>query len=160
MSEIIFKTINNKFFVEIDSKLINDIKIECIKAKNNETGGILIGYYSEDQNVAIISRVTGPPKDSKHGKFFFRRGINGLMSIINKEWSLGQYYLGEWHFHPNSSSTPSIVDNIQMKKFLINKSLKCPEPILLIVGGNQHNGWELSVHVYTKNCRLTLLKES
>ena len=46
-----------------------------------------------------------------------------------------------------------------MKKNSIDELLKCPEPILLIIGGDQENGWELSLHVYTKDDKVTLIKE-
>lgn len=160
MSEIIFKSANNHYFVEISIKSLNKIKEECIKAKEKETGGILIGNYSEDKNIAIIKSITGPPKDSKNSKNSFIRGVDELMDLLDSKWNLNEYYIGEWHFHPNSSSKPSFIDNIQMKKLSIDKHLKCPVPILLIMGGNQFKGWKLSVNVYKKNHRLGLIKIS
>lgn len=160
MNKTIFKSADNRFSVEINDRILNSIKSECIKVNNKETGGILIGKYSEDNSNAIISSVTGPPKDSKQKKCAFERGVIGLNSIIDYNWDLGYYYLGEWHFHPNTSSQPSTIDNKQMKKFAMNKSLKCPEPILLVIGGNQDKCWELSVHVYTKDSKISLIEQS
>ncbi|AXV36812.1 MAG: hypothetical protein CIT01_00660 [Methanobacterium sp. BRmetb2] len=157
MSKITFKSVDDKFLVEINNKILNRIKNECINARTKETGGILIGNYSENQSIANIRSITGPPKDSKQDRHTFRRGINGLMKLLDNKWNLGQYYLGEWHFHPNSSSQPSQVDDNQMKNFAKDGLLQCPEPILLIIGGNQ-NKWDLSVHVYTKTNRTTLTK--
>lgn len=47
-------------------------------------------------------------------------------------------------------------DDIQMKRNIIDNLLKCSVPILLIIGGSQDNGWKLSVHVYTKSCKIDL----
>lgn len=154
-----FKSVDKKFSVEINDILLNIIKRECVKAGNSETGGILIGGYSENNNNAIISSVTGPPKDSKKSKYGFERGIIGLCKIIDTNWNLGYYYLGEWHFHPNSSPQPSIIDDVQMQKFAKNDLLKCPEPVLLIMGGNLNIGWKMSAHVYTKEEKITLIKQ-
>lgn len=157
MREIKFKSTDGNFSVEIDDSTLDFIKHEYIKTKS-ETGGILIGNYSADRYNAIIKSVTGPPKDSKQSKYSFERGINGLIKILDDNWNSGNYYLGEWHYHPNSSSKPSIVDDIQMIKFANDKKLKCPEPILLVLGGNQYNGWELSLYVYTKDGQVSLVK--
>lgn len=159
MNPIKFKSVNNEFCVEINDSILNSIKNECIMAINNETGGILIGKYL-DRNNAMIIEITGPPKDSNRTMSTFKSGINGLIKLLDYRWNLGQYYIGEWHSHPNSSPRPSKTDDTQMKKLAMDKSLKCPEPILLIMGGNQDKGWKLSIHVYKKDSKVTLAKES
>jgi proteasome lid subunit RPN8/RPN11 len=156
MTKIRFKSIDNKFFVEFTDLILNDIHLECIKSENKETGGILIGKYSEDRSNAIISNITGPPNDSKQGKNNFEIGVMGLNKILDDNWDLGYRCIGDWHFHPNFSPRPSRVDDIQMKKFANDKLLNCPEPILLIIGGNQDSGWDLSVHVYTKDSKISM----
>ena len=40
-------------------------------------------------------------------------------------WNQGRYYLGEWHYHPNTSSLPSGIDNNQMIKLSRDKKLIC-----------------------------------
>lgn len=157
MSIITFKSFDNKFFVEFNDIILKDIQNKCIKANSNETGGILIGNYSDNSSRAIINCITGPPKDSKQEKFRFKRGIVGLVDLLDNKWNLGDYYIGEWHFHPNSSSQPSMVDNEQMNKLSLDKSLNCPEPILLVIGGNRDYGWRISLNVYQNGNRITLL---
>lgn len=158
MSVIIFKSDDNIFSVEFTHKILNNIHQECIKSKNEETGGILIGKYSVDRNNAIINNITGPPKGSKQSRYAFVRGAVDLEKIIDKKKDFYSRYIGDWHFHPNSSPEPSIVDDIQMKKFANDYKLNCHEPILLIIGGNQNKGWNISVHVYTKDLKITLIK--
>jgi len=159
MSKILFSSDDNKFFVEINQLILENIKIECVKTGNKETGGILIGYYSELNTKATISMITGPPNDSIHSESTFERGINGLNNIIDNQWNSNRYYLGEWHFHPNSSSKPSYTDDLQMKKFANDDLLQCPEPILLIIGGVPDLEWEVSVYVYTRDRKITLLSK-
>lgn len=157
MNVITFKSADDKFSVEITDIILSNIHQECKKAENKETGGILIGKYSEDRNTAIISKITGPPTGSKQGRCTFKRAPANLNKILHDKWDLGYRYVGEWHFHPNSSPNPSLVDNIQMNKFANDKKLNCSEPILLVIGGNQEKGWELSVQVYTKDGKISLV---
>lgn len=157
MSSLRFKNFNNEFCVEIDDSILNDIKNECIKAGINETGGILIGKYF-NRNSATIIEITGPTDDSKQSKFELRSGTSGLIELLDNKWDLGQYYIGEWHSHPNSSPQPSEIDDTQMKQLSYDILLKCPEPILLIIGGNQYRGWDLSLNVYKEKNRITLYK--
>lgn len=160
MSKIRFKSFDDEFSVQMTDIILKDMYCECIKSKNNETGGILIGKYSEDRSIAFIIEITGPPKNSKQKKYTFERGVDGLNEILDNRWDLGYRYIGDWHFHPNSSPIPSMIDDMQMKKFANDKLLNCPEPILLIIGGNNSNGWEFSLHVYTKKRRVTLVNRS
>jgi hypothetical protein len=58
-----------------------------------------------------------------------------------------RFYLGEWHFHPFNDSTPSSTDIDQLKKFSETPSLRCPEPIMVIVGGDPNNKWTLRIYI-------------
>jgi len=158
MCKNVFKSSNDEFIVKIDNFIINNIEKKCSKAENNETGGILIGKYLDKHN-AVIIEVTGPTKDSKKSRYSFKSGVIGLIELLDRKWNLGQYYIGEWHSHPNSSPQPSLVDDKQMYELSIDEKLNCPEPILLIIGGNQYTGWKISVHVYTNNNKVHLVKQ-
>lgn len=133
--------------IEIHNSIIKNIQKECTKSKNYETGGILIGKYSSNGKIAIISDYIKAPKDSKREMYTFYRGILGLETVIDKFWRSKKYYLGEWHYHPNSSPEPSFIDIKQMKEISKNKDVHCPEPILLIIGGNNNMGWQYSINV-------------
>ena len=131
--------------------------LECETYRDFETGGILIGNYSKDGNVAYI-KDSYSPIDSKHRKSKFFRGAEGINKILDKKWKEGEYYLGEWHYHPNSSSRSSRLDDIQMINFSNNEKLHCPEPILLVIGGNSSK-WSLNAYVYKNNEKIILRKE-
>lgn len=70
----------------------------------------------------------------------------------------GLYYLGEWHYHPNTSAVPSSTDLKQMFILSKNNDLKCPEPILIIIGGNKSN-WQISASVFFNNSYVRLALE-
>jgi integrative and conjugative element protein (TIGR02256 family) len=109
---------------------------ECADAAENETGGILIGHYTDNHTMAVVTEVTRAPADSIRGPRWFDRGIAGLSQKLRSSWHrTGTFYLGEWHYHPGGSPTPSSLDSVQMQKISSSRAYSCPEPILLIVGG-------------------------
>lgn len=119
----------------------------------NETGGILLGRYL-DTTTATITHVVGPTSDSKSGRYWFVRGVQGLATLLSKAWKKDEYYLGEWHYHPNGTITPSSQDLTQMKKIAKSKEYKCPEPIMVIIAGN-YKSYNLGVFITDKKFEKT-----
>lgn len=60
-----------------------------------------------------------------------------MQGCLDELWrrSKRRYYLGEWHFHPGGAAEPGPTDTEQMAKIMQSASYKCPEPVLLLVGG-------------------------
>lgn len=115
------------------------LESECVKANSRETGGVLIGYYSEDRTTAVVTEATSPPKDSLQGHNWFQRGVAGLKTLLAHRWkntSRRTYYIGEWHFHPTVEVVPSNYDYKQMQDISNSTNYHCSEPIMLIVGEN------------------------
>jgi len=106
------------------------------QAEDEETGGILLGYYTRSHATARVMAVTGPPVDSKKGRSWFYRGMAGLRQLLEALWPQKVYYLGEWHLHPRALPTPSEDDKTEMFTISRTTSYQCPEPILLIIGGS------------------------
>ncbi len=153
----VFGSEDNNYKIIICASTYDKIISECEKYMSLETGGILIGNYSKDNIIAYI-KDSYSPNDSKHFKSRFFRGTAGINKILDKKWREGEYYLGEWHYHPNSSSDSSRIDDTQMITFSNNKKLNCPQPILLIIGGNLSN-WSLNAYIYKDNKKIILKKE-
>ena len=112
------------------------IRAECAKSINQETGGILIGYYSNNNQTAIVCEATPPPNDSQKGRNWFWRGVTGLRSLLLDRWNENRktYYIGEWHYHPAQVIEPSTTDLKQMIGISKSKRYYCSEPILIIIG--------------------------
>ncbi len=150
---MIFISDDRKFSVEITPTIFAQIKYYSNCANRKETGGILIGKYTDDLSRAIISLVSGPPSDSKSGRTWFIRGINGLRKLLDKCYkSAGSYYLGEWHFHPFASPSPSTQDIQQMLAIAKDRKYNCPEPIMIILGGDPNtNSATLYICVFQRS---------
>lgn len=138
--------------VSISRSALKVVLSECRKAGLHETGGVLWGMYDEAGVVARVTRVSGPPHDSESSFRTFKRGVAGLQKLVEAFWNADsrEYYLGEWHFHPFSSPDPSLADEAQMFSHAADKRLKCPEPVLVILGGNPTSEWTISVSVFTR----------
>lgn len=108
------------------------------KRSQRETGGILIGHYSEDLTSARIEAASDEPPNSRAGRTWFVRGQAGLAGILERAWREGRYYLGEWHSHPGASPAPSGPDLSAIAKMARHPTFMCHRPILVIIGGDFH----------------------
>ena len=124
-----------------------------------ETGGILIGSYSADGVVARVNEALGPPKDSRSTRTEFMRSPSGLKGILQRRWSSQQYYLGEWHFHPQGRGRPSPQDQRQLAEIGNDGAYACQKPILIVVGGCRTD-WRIGVWVLVHTELLRLRRVS
>jgi hypothetical protein len=90
----------------------------------------------------------------------FRRGTSGLQGLLNRFWRREhQYYLGEWHFHPDASPVPSRVDNRQLAEIARDLQYRCPEPVLLIIGRSPPTRWDAAAFVFLRGRGRVPLRE-
>lgn len=136
------KTEDGTFAVELQASVLSALDRYCRDAGSSETGGILVGRYSEDLSLAIIREATPPPADSRRGHAWFVRGAHGLREMLSKRWRARErtYYVGEWHFHPAPHVEPSSDDFEQMIEISRAREYECKEPLLLIFGARRCEG--------------------
>jgi proteasome lid subunit RPN8/RPN11 len=142
---------DGQFGISLETKQVQKIISYCLTALPNETGGILVGKYNYFLNTAEIEEIIKAPKDSGFGGTWFHRGVKGLKSQLQRFWKNNKYYLGEWHFHPLSSPLPSKTDIMQIKEIARDKRYNCPEPILLIIGGNPTDNCSVYATIFSVN---------
>lgn len=150
IKDVTFSCVSTEYTVSLSSSSLQQVIEECIKAGMNETGGILIGSYSEDGSTAFIVEATARPVDSIARRTTFQRGVKGLKSLLDSRWKAGKYYVGEWHFHPGGASEPSSDDFMSMKNISSNPNYQCPEPVMIILGGNPSGTYSLSANVFPR----------
>ena len=143
---------DGRFGLRVEGRHVESILEFCKNAGEKETGGVLIGFYTDDLKCAVVTQTIGPPKDSQSGGTWFYRGVEGLQRFINAIWRRKRhYYLGEWHYHPHAPANPSFVDIKQMKSIADTDSYLCPEPVLLIIGGDPTSRWHSRAFVFPKD---------
>jgi integrative and conjugative element protein (TIGR02256 family) len=152
-----FVTADRRLGVVLDEDVRQRLVEHCIRAGHKETGGILIGRYSETRDQAIITDLTGPPPGSIRRRFSFVRGFAGLQVRLDRAWRQHASYLGEWHFHPFMAADPSQRDRTQITDFARDPAYACPEPILLVIGGDPAGTPEIQVAVVQQPELLFLL---
>jgi|SRR5690625_2769525 len=130
-------------------------------AAPNETGGILIGRYSQDLRTVTLTKALEPPSDSVAGPITFQRGVNGLQEILAETWIRdGHYYVGEWHSHPHANASPSPTDDKQMQRIAKSTNYQCPEPVLVILGNSMKDISDCRIYLYRSRCRSLELQQT
>lgn len=115
---------------------------------SNEIGGFLIGYYSSDLKTLQINDFI-IPKKYESSSHLFERSIEGVFNIFKEIFkSKKQYYIGEWHTHPNGISMYSNTDLNAMKEIAGDENVIIENPILLILSINKKRNYEYSFYLY------------
>lgn len=148
-----FRSADERFGLSIATEHVREILRLCKQAGTHETGGVLIGHYTDGLDCAVVTRVSGPEEDSRAGATWFERGTKKLRALLEQYWRRGRgYYLGEWHFHPGAAPTPSGPDVGSMRRIALDPGTQCREPVLLIMGGCPAR-WAASAHVFPAHAR-------
>lgn len=147
LRDMSFSTADERFIVVVTQAATRTIVAACTEAGRKETGGILIGKIEADGHTATVLEATPKPRDSAFGWAWFKRGVKGLKPLLQERWNAGQYYLGEWHYHPGGSPEPSHSDYEAMARIAADNAYQSKEPILAILGGSPPRDWRLSVTV-------------
>jgi len=151
MTLLEFWSRDSRFGLRIEEKQVSEILRLCRMSGRDETGGILLGYYSKALDCAVVTHVTEAPSDSKSGRTWFVRGVQGLQRLVDRLWQRDRtYYLGEWHFHPYGAPRPSQTDLNQMWEIASASQYHCPEPVLLILGGDPSSDWSACAYVFPR----------
>ncbi|AEG04144.1 hypothetical protein GOA59_28875 [Sinorhizobium meliloti] len=153
---VAFQAVSATVEVRLTDAALRLIEKEALASVNKETGGILIGRYENDGNVAVVTAATECPADSSSGRAWFQRGISGLTAKLRARWANGEFYLGEWHSHPGCAPDPSSNDIRVMRSISIDASYRCPKPIM-VIAGTARESIRISVSVL-ENGRLIRLK--
>jgi len=121
----------------IEEKLLNKLGTIGTKHFPNEFGGFLLGNYSKDFKSLLISDYILPEKYKAHPTLF-ERSIEGIVSRFRKIFKeKNQYYVGEWHTHPNGSTMFSQTDLNAMIETVECDTVHIKNPILLILSVSQ-----------------------
>jgi integrative and conjugative element protein (TIGR02256 family) len=141
--------------VELSAEVVQAMAEQGRAALPLETGGFLVGFYSDDGATARVTQILAATSDSIAGRRDLVMGTEGIAEKLGELWRATprRYYLGTWHTHPGGSSTPSETDDATMIEEARSKTAECPEAILVIVGGDLAAP-EISVSVYPRRRRV------
>lgn len=116
------------------------MKSEATHRAPKETGGVLLGYWSNDALDVVITEVVGPGPEASHRRRSFVPDHHYHESEVARlyfESGRRVVYLGDWHSHPGGLLKLSAID--LMTQLRISRSVKARAPMalmLLLAGGN------------------------
>lgn len=135
----------------IEEELLNKIGNIGFKHFPNEFGGFLTGKYSSDFKKLYIENYI-LPKKYKGFPAFFERSIDGIIDSFKKLFDQKkQYYIGEWHTHPNGSTMFSQTDLNAMIQIAECETVQIKNPILLILSVSKQNLNGYTFYFYENN---------
>lgn len=111
-----------------------------------ETGGVLIGWYSQGQYVVTASTGPGPKASHKRNRFQPDGEYRNAKVLRRFDQSSGaEVYLGDWHTHPDQSAVAmSWLDKHELGRIAGQSEARDKPPIMIILAGRDSwsaDGW-------------------
>lgn len=133
----------------IRSGVLYDLERTAQNGLPNETGGLLVGYRSDNGEV-VIQELIGPGPKARHSPVRFLPDhvwqCERLDAIYHE--SGGRFvYVGDWHTHPRGVPEMSALDRRTLRNIARHPGTGSDSPLMLI-GGNASGAWLWKVHEY------------
>jgi integrative and conjugative element protein (TIGR02256 family) len=108
-------------------------------ADGRETGGILLGFYSDE--VPVITEAGGPGPKAYRSASYFRRDLDYAEQLADAAYRLdGSEWIGDWHTHPLGGGCPSGTDLSGYRSILrADPSLRA---FLAVIVVRSDEGWK------------------
>ena len=110
-----------------------------------EAGGQL---FAEINGIDIvIARATGPRRNDRRSRFTYFPNRRSEQAEIDRHFSHGLHYVGDWHTHPEPRATPSSEDLRSMRE-CVRKSRHRLNSFVLVIAGTAEvpSGLHISLH--------------
>lgn len=124
--------------VWIPEHILNLCIEEATKAFPFESGGLFLGWWTENKDV-VVSEFVGPGEKAVRGKYFFtpdHKWQNRKIAQLYKASKQPLEYLGDWHSHPNQKEiSASWADWKSLNVISKNPESRCSKPLMMIFGG-------------------------
>jgi integrative and conjugative element protein (TIGR02256 family) len=159
MKTYTFESNGYKFIM--DSGRLNKILMTAYSRLPFETGGVLVGYYTEDLTTAILLDSFEAFKPGEGSVGSFRPDTDFIQAELDRIWDESggcQYYLGDWHSHPRNLPLPSDLDDETMFIYSDDADMNCPQPILMIVGDRMLSIGDVRIFIYNQGDKIELKK--
>jgi len=149
---LLWRSKDGLYRVQINRRCIPRMQRIATQHRPNEVGTPLAGHYEENGHLAVITALGPLPPDSKGGRTWFIRGVEGLQEHfqrLHRRFRGRRYRVGEWHSHPDAHPTASSVDDMNQSELAEDVAEGLEEAILVILGGNLSDKSLLGVYVYS-----------
>jgi proteasome lid subunit RPN8/RPN11 len=123
------------------------MKQKCDEVNGNETCGIFLGVIDRWSNIVFATNAWEGPDDSAGNTIECRRGRKKLRRRLKdnlRNSGYMEWYAGEWHSHPKSSTLASSMD-IRTSKEIASRLKEFGIPAILLIT----NGSDVSAYAFT-----------
>lgn len=117
-----------------------------------ETGGVLLGYWSEDRSEVVIMDVTGPGPNAVHSKTEFIPDDEYQDRMIDEIYARSgrqHTYLGDWHTHPFGEESLSYKDRRTLRRIAMLGGTGGPAPLMVVLACSEQH-WRLAAWRYQR----------
>lgn len=123
----------------VPGEVLGAMRRMAAKSAPRETGGTLVGHYSEDDREALVTAALEARIGARRRRTRFYRPSDDVDDQLGRVYraSEGQiHYLGEWHTHPGAAPDPSPIDLETLQGLARSRSVSTDTPFMIIVGGD------------------------
>jgi proteasome lid subunit RPN8/RPN11 len=135
----VIRHLSGRWSVITDQGLLEKLHTLRERRLPNETGGVLLGSFDTERRLIYISDSLPSPADSKEWPTLYVRGSDGLRAALAQaeESTIGMLeYVGEWHSHPQGSSTAPSADDIKVFAWLAELMQRDGLPAVMMIVGD------------------------
>lgn len=101
-----------------------------------ETGGLLVGYPSDD--ALVVTASIGPGPNAVHDRRSFapdHAWQAEQLAALYEQSGRRIDYLGDWHTHPGGRPALSRLDRETLRRIALHGPARCPTALMLVVSG-------------------------
>lgn len=123
--------------VWIAESLVAQLVAEACEMAPLETGGLLLGYRTEDTDDLVVTHLVGPGDRAEHWSDGFRPDAAFQEAEIERNFAETDgkaFYLGDWHSHPDHPPTPSWKDEGVLRRIKEHREAASAKPLMIIAG--------------------------
>jgi integrative and conjugative element protein (TIGR02256 family) len=107
---------------------------EAAQYPGSETGGMLLGYWQD--NDVVLAYASGPGPAAQRGRTWFHPDQEWQTEYLARIYAASGRtitYLGDWHTHPGGSTKPSRTDRKTMRAVRRAPAARQSRPVMAIV---------------------------
>lgn len=117
--------------------VLADIRGEASRHARDETGGMLLGHWHDDD--VVVAATIGPGPLARRGPTWLHPDHDWQLDELARVYSSSgrtTTYLGDWHTHPGGAPRPSRRDRRTLRAIRRAPQARAARPLMLILGPN------------------------